>query len=108
MNPIKPGMWRVQLVEVNSKPAGETEDFGLLISTPEALRLDPAGIVFRFQQATERTAVLESRSQVFFAEFHTRGDRLTINMSRPAFAEKITIVAAWEAEIMEPSVVKSA
>ena len=108
MNPIKTGTWRVQLVEVNSKPAGETEEFSLLISTAQTLRLDPAGIVFQFQQATERSAILESRSQIFFADFTTRGNRLTIKLSRPAFAEKIAIIAELETDVLEPSIVKSA
>ena len=108
MNPIKPGVWQVQQVEVNSMPADEAGEFNFLISTPETLRLDPAGIVFKFSQATGRSAVLESQAQIFFADFGIRGDRLTINLSRPAFSERITIVATFETGALDSPIAESA
>ena len=108
MNSIQPGVWRVHTVEVNSKPAGDTQQFAQLISTPKLLRLEPAGITFKFQQARERSAVLESRSQIFFADFSTRGERLTINLSRPEFSEKITLVAVYESGVVEQAMARLA
>ncbi len=96
MNPIKAGHWRIQSVEVNSQLASENNGFVSLISTPEAIRVEPAGISFNVQQATSKSAVLESRSQVFYADFCTCGEQLTLNLSRPSFDEKVSFKATFE------------
>ena len=101
MNPIKCGHWRIASIEVNSQPTHGSEDFHSLVSTADELRLEPAGISFRIQQATSRSAVLESRSQVFFADFFIRGQQLTLNLSRPAFKETISLKAVYETAVLQ-------
>ena len=96
MNPIKAGHWRIQSVEVNSQPASDNNGFVSLISTPDEIRVEPAGITFDVQQATARSAVLQSRSQVFYADFFTRGEQLILNLSRPSFSEKVSFKATFE------------
>ena len=96
MNPLKAGSWRIHSVEVNSQPASENQGFESLIATEDEIRLEPAGIAFRVQQATARSAVLESRSQIFFADFFTSGEQLTLNLSRPAFSERVSLKAVYE------------
>jgi hypothetical protein len=98
MNPLKPGIWRIDSVEVNSKAASDCETFRQLLMSEREIRLEPAGITFYFQQATARSAILESRSQIFFADFTTRGQRLTLVLSRPAFSETVSLQATFEAE----------
>ena len=107
MNPIKTGEWRVRLVEVNSRPAGETEKFQTLITTADEIRLEPAGIKFSIQQSTARSAVLESRSQIFFADFSSRGDRLLLNLTRPAFSEKISLLAEYVGSAIDSGLVET-
>lgn len=51
-------------------------------------------IEFSVSQSTWRSAVLESRSEVFFAEFSKRDNKLTIELSRPAFNETIRFHAS--------------
>ncbi len=93
MNPIRQGRWQVHSLEVNSKPACENDEFRTLETTPDGIRIEPAGIEFTFQQVAARSAVLESRSQVFYADFSIRGDQLTLNLTRPSFQEKVCLKA---------------
>ena len=96
---IVPGQWMIRSVFVNSQPTSEENGFQTLISADGVLRIEPAGILLRINQATDRSAVLESRSQVFFADFFTRGDELTLNLSRPQFSETVSITAILEEEL---------
>ncbi len=96
---IVPGQWMIRSVFVNSQPTSEECGFQKLISEDGMLRIEPAGISLRINQATDRSAVLESRSQVFFADYFTDGDELTLNLSRPQFAETISITAILDREL---------
>lgn len=107
MNPIKKGVWQVYSVEVNSKPAGETDQFCTLITTEDAFRLEPAGVQFTIQQSTARSAVLESRSQIFFADFAARGDQLSLNLSRPSLSEKISLKATFSSSAFDSAMAGS-
>ncbi|MGI9516794.1 MAG: hypothetical protein ACR2NP_07115 [Pirellulaceae bacterium] len=99
MSLVKSGEWRIRCVEVNSTPASDDGGFQVLVTTPTEIRLEPAGITFVIQQATARSAVLESRSQIFFADFLVRGDQLTLHLTRPAFQEKITLIATYDSSV---------
>lgn len=99
MYSILPGQWMIRTVLVNSEPAGKESGFQMLISNNGELRIEPAGIALKVNQATARSAVLESQSQVFFADYATRGDELTLNLSRPQFSETISIVAILDREL---------
>ncbi len=96
---ILPGEWMIRSVSVNSQPASKENGFLTLVSESGVLRIEPAGIVLRINQATDRSAVLESRSQVFFADYFTRGNELTLNLSRPQFAETVSITAILNREL---------
>ena len=99
MYSIVPGRWSIRSVCVNSQPTSDETGFETLISEDGVLRIEPAGIALHVSQATDRSAVLESRSQVFFADYFTQGDELTLNLSRPQFAETISITAIPSREL---------
>ena len=87
------GAWRIDAVQVNAETVVD-EGFDRLNVSPNQITIEPAGIEFSVNQSTPRSAVLESRSQVFFAEFSKRDDQLFIELSRPAFSEKVRLHAS--------------
>jgi hypothetical protein len=93
---VSPGSWAIQSVTVNSQPASPQSGFDRLIVDGQELRIEPAGIALNISQSTMRSAVLVSRSQVFFADYSLRGDTLVIKMSRPQFAETVSIIATLD------------
>ena len=86
------GAWRIESVQVDAETV-EDEGFDQLLVSPQQISIEPAGIEFSVNQATWRSAVLTSRSEVFFAEFSKRENELTFELSRPAFNEKIRLNA---------------
>ena len=97
MTGIQRGSWTIKSVQVNSAPVLNAEGFRQLVVKDRAVAIEPAGIEFSVEQSTTRTAVLESRSQVFFADFFSRDGQLTLNLTRPSFDEKISLSAQLEA-----------
>lgn len=93
---VSPGSWAIQSVTVNSQPASSHSGFDRLIVDGQELRIEPAGIALNVSQSTVRSAVLVSRSQVFFADYSLRGDTLVIKMTRPQFAETVSIIATLD------------
>ena len=87
------GAWAITKVRVDTEPVNDREGFERLVVTPNRIAIEPAGIEFSVNQSTSRSAVLESRSQIFFAEYFTRDGELTFELSRPAFNEKARLSA---------------
>ena len=96
---VSPGQWKIRSVTVNSEPALEDNGFHELYFDEKVLRIEPAGISLNVNQATARSAVLESRSQVFYADFSTRGDELIVRLSRPQFDETVFITAVSDRQL---------
>ena len=88
------GAWAITSVQVDAEPVMNDEGFEQLLVTPNQIVIEPAGIEFTVSQATSRSAILESRSQVFFAEYYMRDGQLTLELSRPAFNEKVRLNAS--------------
>ncbi len=86
------GAWAIKSVQVDAEKV-DNEGFEHLHVTPNQITIEPAGIEFAVNQATSRSAILESRSQIFFAEYFKRDDELTLELSRPAFDEKVRLNA---------------
>lgn len=86
------GSWRIESVQVNAETVVD-EGFDRLVVGPSQIAIEPAGIRFEVSQSTPKSAVLESRSQIFFAEYFKRDDQLTIELSRPSFSEKVRLNA---------------
>ena len=86
------GAWAIESVQVDAE---EVVDFGFdqLVVTPDRIAIEPAGIELAVNQSTGRSAVLESRSEVYFAEYFKSEDELTLIFTRPAFREKIKVNA---------------
>lgn len=97
MTGVRHGSWTIKSVQVNSAPVLNAEGFSRLVVREKALAIEPAGIEFSVAQSTDRSAVLESRSQVFFADFCARDGELILNLTRPAFDEQISLNARFNA-----------
>ena len=93
MTGIRKGSWQIDSVQVNSETVMENEGFQRLIVSNNQVAIEPAGIQFSVAQSTARSAVFESRSQVFFADYYMKDGQLTLNLSRPAFDEKVRLNA---------------
>ena len=87
------GAWAIKTVQVDRESVSNREGFERLVVTPDRIAIEPAGIEFSVSQSTSRSAVLESRSQIFFAEYFTRNGELTLELSRPSFNEKVRLNA---------------
>lgn len=87
------GAWRIESVQVDAETVVD-EGFEQLLVSSNQISIQPAGIEFSVNQSTWRSAVLESRSEVFYAEFSKRDNKLTFELSRPAFNEKIRFYAS--------------
>ena len=101
MIPIRKGTWSIRRVAVNVEDVTADEGFQQLVVAENNVSIEPAGINFSVNQATSKSAVLESRSQIFFADFFERGERLRVTLSRPAFAEKVTLEADYLSVLAE-------
>ena len=93
MTGVARGNWTIRSISVNSEPVLDAAEFRQLVVSDDQVEIQPAGIEFSIAQATSRTAILESRSQVFFADFFQKNGELTLNLSRPAFAERVSLSA---------------
>ncbi|MCP4477319.1 MAG: hypothetical protein GY818_04425 [Planctomycetaceae bacterium] len=87
------GLWRIESVKVDAETVVD-EGFDQLLVSDNQISIEPAGIEFSVNQSTWRSAVLESRSEVYFAEFSKRDDKLTFEITRPAFNETIRLYAS--------------
>ena len=90
------GAWTIDSVQVNSETVLNKDGFEKLIVSSNQLMIEPAGIEFSVNQSTARSAILESRSQVFFAEYAECNGHLTLSLSRPAFRETIRLSAKMD------------
>ena len=88
------GNWTIHSVFVNSEQVTDQDGFEKLVVSNNHISIEPAGIEFSVNQATSRSAILESRSQVFFAEYFKNDGQLTLDLSRPAFRETIRVSAS--------------
>ena len=100
MSSFPHGEWRIDGVLINQETVMNDEGFRFLQIADEDLAIQPAGLTFAVKQSTQSSAVLESRGQVFFAEFKVNADRMTIELTRPKFKETIQI----EAELVNTKV----
>ena len=87
------GSWRIESVQVNADKV-VNEDFDRLVVSPSQITIEPAGIRLSVHQSTSRSAILESRSDLFFAEYFKRDGQLTLELTRPAFREKVRFDAS--------------
>jgi len=95
MIPIRNGLWSIERVAVNSAGVASDEGFRHLVVSDNQVRIEPAGIDLTVNQSTARSAVMESRSQIFFAEFFEQDEKLRLVLSRPSFAETVSFDASF-------------
>lgn len=86
------GAWTIRSVQVDAEEVVD-EGFDRLVVTKDQIAIEPAGIELAISQSTSRSAILESRSEIYFAEFHKSENELTLVFTRPAFREKIRLSA---------------
>ena len=89
------GEWAILSVEVDANAVLDKQQYQSLEVAGDELTIKPSGMKFKVQQSTSRSAVLESRGQVFFADFMSHDDeRISLELTRPQFAERVRINAA--------------
>ncbi len=88
------GAWSIDSVQVNAELVKNNDGFERLVVGQDQICIEPAGIHFSVSQSTTRSAILESRSQVFFAEYVKRGNELMLELTRPKFDEKVRLNAS--------------
>ncbi len=86
------GAWTIKSVQVDAEEVVD-EGFDRLVVTPDHIAIEPAGIELAISQSTARSAILESRSEIYYAEFHKTENELTLIFTRPAFGEKVRLSA---------------
>ena len=94
------GNWDVKSILINEETVMNNEGFQTLKITDDEFEILPIGFRFRIRQSTSKTAVLESRGQVFYANFSLDRTVLTIELARPKFKETIRL----EAELVTATV----
>lgn len=89
------GEWSILSINVDSQSVHNSEGFERIEMSDNVMTIRPAGMKFTVQHVTERTAVLESQGQVFFADYKTsrQDQQLNLRLTRPQFAETIDIRA---------------
>ena len=95
------GEWSILSINVDNQSVHNSEGFERIEMSDNVMTIRPAGMKFTVQHVTERTAVLESQGQVFFADYKTsrQDQQLNLRLTRPQFAETIDIRAQiqdWE------------
>jgi len=95
MSALRAGKWQIQAVLVNDQTVLNNDGFRHLEITTSEFVVQPIGFRFAIQQSTPRSAVLESRGQIYFADFSLQGDAIDLKLSRPNFAETIRIEAEF-------------
>jgi hypothetical protein len=98
MSAFRQGEWAILSVEVDTDKVLDQEQYQRLEIDGDQLTIQPSGMKFKVQQSTSRSAVLESRGQVFFADFVAQEqDQMCLELSRPQFSERIRINAMFHA-----------
>jgi len=97
---LQAGNWQIQSVLLNEKTVLNNEGFLRLEITPTELLIQPIGFRFQIQQTTSRSAILESRGQVYFVDYVYEGNTVELKLTRPELSERIQI----EAELIETDV----
>lgn len=86
------GAWTIKSVQVDAEEVVD-EGFNQLVVSADQIAIEPAGIELAVNQSTARSAILESRSEVYFAEYFKSENELTLIFTRPAFRQKIRLSA---------------
>ena len=87
------GRWRIEMILIDRKTILNNEGFRDILITENELQILPAGMSFSVKQASESTAILQSRGQDFYAQYRLENDVLEIELSRSKFNETILIEA---------------
>jgi hypothetical protein len=95
MDVLRKGAWEIKRVLVNEAPVHPDEGYHQLIVTGDYLRIEPMGIVLKICQATPRSMMLESQSQLFWANVSQSENKVQLKLERQSFTEIITLEAEF-------------
>lgn len=98
MNSIPNGNWDIECVLINNRTVLNDDAIRCLEIYDDEWVIQPAKQRFRVRQTSTKSnglmsAVLESKGDVYFADFKVKGSNLTLSMSRPNIKEVITFEA---------------
>ena len=104
MSVFREGTWHIETVLVNKETVMNNEGFtGLEVSDNEIV-IQPVGMRFKVEQETMHSAIMESRGQVYFADWTVDNTAIELVISRPDVKDTITF-SAKRVEAPVPSVV---
>ncbi len=90
---LRAGNWQIQSVLLNEQTVLNNEGFLRLEITPTELLIQPIGFRFKIQFSTPRTAILESRGEVYFVDYVHKGNTVELKLTRPELSDWIQIGA---------------
>ena len=93
MSSIPIGDWAIKCVLVNDETVMNNEGMRALEILDREWVIQPAGQRFKILQLTSKSAVLESEGGTYYADFQIDANKLSLQLSRPNFKEKIRIAA---------------
>ncbi len=104
MSTFSEGTWHIETVLVNKETVMNNEGFtGLEVSKDEIV-IQPVGMRFNVEQETMHSAILESRGQIYYADWSVDGPTIELVVSRPDVRDTITF-SATRVKAPVPSVV---
>ena len=95
MDVLQHGAWEIKSVTLNNAPVHPDDGYMQLIVSQDQLRIEPLGIELKICQATPRSMMLESNSQIFWADINQSKDRLQLKIERQMFRETILLEAEY-------------
>ena len=96
MDVLQHGAWEIKSVTLNNAPVHPDDGYMHLIVSQDQLRIEPLGIELKICQATPRSMMLESNSQIFWADINQSKDRLQLKIERQMFRETILLEAEYQ------------
>ena len=100
MGGVPKGEWEIVSILVNRETVLNDDGFRSVEIADDELIIQPSGMSFKVKQSTSENAVLESRGQVFYADFSFSQGMMIVELTRPKLKESVRIEAVFIREGM--------
>ena len=93
MNCVPDGRWGIESIIIDDQTVLNYEGFEFLCVDGEDVSIQPVGIRFVVDEATESSAIYKSRDTNYFVKSNVSGQSLQLQMTRPNYKETFSITA---------------
>ncbi len=93
--PVRSGVWAITSVLINDQTVLNNEGFQRLEVDENHVAIEPVGLRLDVAQSTSRSAVLESGSEIYFADFSFSAEKFELILKRPQFNESVKICSEF-------------